>query len=100
MFQICDLDDDGLLNDIELNYFQKRCFGAPLRPEAMDDIKAILSKNISGGVSPNNCITLSGFLFLHCLFIQRGRSNTTWAVLRNFGYNDNLRMDSNYLYPK
>ncbi|XP_075220064.1 mitochondrial Rho GTPase-like isoform X2 [Lycorma delicatula] len=100
IFKICDLDNDGLLNDTELNYFQKRCFDAPLRPEAMEDIKALLKKNISGGVSPNNCITLTGFLFLHCLFLQRGRSNTTWAVLRNFGYNDHLRMDSRYLYPK
>lgn len=100
IFKICDLDNDGLLNDAELNYFQKRCFDAPLKPEAMDDIKTLLKKNIEGGVSPNNCITLTGFLFLHCLFLQRGRSNTTWAVLRNFGYNDHLRMDSHYLYPK
>ncbi|XP_022193703.2 mitochondrial Rho GTPase isoform X2 [Nilaparvata lugens] len=100
IFKICDLDNDGLLNDHELNYFQKRCFDSPLRPEAMDDIKALLKRNISGGVSNSNCITLSGFLFLHLLFLQRGRSHTTWAVLRSFGYNDHLRMDSSYLFPK
>lgn len=51
-----------MLNDAELNYFQKRCFDAPLKPEAMDDIKTLLKKNIDGGVSPNNCITLTGLL--------------------------------------
>lgn len=37
-------------------------------------------------------LTLSGFLFLHALFIERGRLETTWAVLRKFGYNDDLRI--------
>nr|CAD7418134.1 unnamed protein product [Timema cristinae] len=39
------------------------------------------------------------FLFLHCLFIQRGRNETTWAVLRKFGYNDNLQITKEYLHP-
>ncbi|XP_075221226.1 mitochondrial Rho GTPase-like isoform X2 [Lycorma delicatula] len=100
IFKICDMDNDGLLNDAELNSFQKRCFDTPLRSEAMEDIKVLLRKNISGGVSSSNFITLSGFLYLHCLFLQRGRSHTTWAVLRHFGYNDHLQMDRSYLYPK
>ncbi|KAG8269501.1 Mitochondrial Rho GTPase 2, partial [Homalodisca vitripennis] len=60
IFKVCDMDNDGLLNDVELNSFQKRCFDTPLRPEAMEDVKVVLRKNISGGVSPNNCITLTG----------------------------------------
>lgn len=99
IFKICDTDNDGLLNDSELNAFQKRCFDTPLRPEAMEDVKSVLRKNISGGVSPNNCITLTGFLFLHCLFMQRGRSHTTWTVLRKFGYNENLHISKAYLFP-
>ncbi|XP_046681106.1 mitochondrial Rho GTPase isoform X2 [Homalodisca vitripennis] len=99
IFKVCDMDNDGLLNDAELNSFQKRCFDTPLRPEAMEDVKVVLRKNISGGVSPNNCITLTGFLFLHCLFMQRGRSHTTWTVLRKFGYNENLHMSKEFLFP-
>jgi Ras family protein T1 len=30
-------------------------------------------------------VTLEGFLFLHVLFIERGRLESTWAVLRKFG---------------
>lgn len=42
----------------------------------------------------------SGFLFLHTLFIQRGRHETTWTVLRKFGYNDNLKLTVDYLRPR
>lgn len=100
IFRICDLDNDGCLNDKELNLFQRRCFDTPLRKEAMQDIKAIINKNINGGISPNNTVTLTGFLFLHNLFMQRGRSQTTWAVLRRFGYQENLDISKEYLYPK
>lgn len=33
-------------------------------------------------------MTEIGFIFLHTLFVQRGRMETTWAVLRKFGYDD------------
>ncbi len=48
------------------------------------------------GVS-NNGLTLPGFLFLHALFIERGRLETTWAVLRKFGYNSELRLSDEAL---
>ncbi|TUC02891.1 Mitochondrial Rho GTPase 1-A [Bagarius yarrelli] len=40
-----------------------------------------------------------GFLFLHTLFIQRGRHETTWAVLRHFGYDNDLELNQDYLVP-
>ena len=39
-------------------------------------------------------------MFLHCLFIQRGRHETTWTVLRKFGYADNLQLLPEYLHPQ
>lgn len=98
IFKICDIDCDGLLNDIELNNFQTRCFNAPLQPQVLDDVKAVLRKNSDDGVY-QNCVTLKGFLYLHSLFIQRGRNETTWTVLRKFGYNDHLNMAKDYLFP-
>lgn len=44
-----------------------------------------------------NGLTLPGFLFLHALFIERGRLETTWAVLRKFGYNEELRLSEEAL---
>ncbi|XP_066901011.1 mitochondrial Rho GTPase isoform X2 [Halyomorpha halys] len=100
IFRVCDLDNDGFLNDEELNEFQKRCFDLPLRKKAMEEVKEIIRRHITGGVSHNNCITLKGFLYLHCLFVQRGRSHTTWTVLRKFGYNDHLHLSKDYLFPQ
>ncbi|XP_022247922.1 mitochondrial Rho GTPase 1-like isoform X2 [Limulus polyphemus] len=98
VFKICDMDNDGSLNDVELNDFQRRCFNAPLNPQALDDVKAIVKKNVDEGIS-NTGLTLKGFLFLHTLFIQRGRHETTWTVLRKFGYDDNLFLSKDYLSP-
>lgn len=41
----------------------------------------------------------AGFLFLNTLFIQRGRHETTWAILRSFGYSDTLELTADYLFP-
>lgn len=44
-------------------------------------------------------LTETGFIFLHTLFIQRGRLETTWTVLRAFGYGDDLALRERFLYP-
>ncbi|XP_014676838.1 PREDICTED: mitochondrial Rho GTPase 1-like, partial [Priapulus caudatus] len=98
IFKICDDDNDGRLSDGEVNAFQRRCFNAPLPPQALEDVKEVVRKNTSDGVV-NDGLTLKGFLFLHTLFIQRGRHETTWTVLRKFGYNDNLELSKDYLFP-
>ncbi|XP_071876491.1 mitochondrial Rho GTPase isoform X1 [Bombus fervidus] len=98
IFKICDLDNDGLLNDMELNTFQQWCFNIPLQPQVLEDVKAVLSKNIQDGICAG-CVTLKGFMYLQCLFIQRGRNETTWAVLRKFGYDNELQMSKEYIYP-
>lgn len=37
---------------------------------------------------------------MHQLFIQRGRLETTWTVLRRFGYDDNLMLRNELLAPE
>ncbi|KAK6312264.1 hypothetical protein J4Q44_G00179280 [Coregonus suidteri] len=87
IFKVSDLDNDGILNDKELNFFQ-----------ALEDVKNVVRKNMTEGVEDNG-LTLKGFLFLHTLFIQRGRHETTWTVLRRFGYDDDLELHQEYLFP-
>uniref|UniRef100_A0A7N8XPS5 Ras homolog family member T2 n=1 Tax=Mastacembelus armatus TaxID=205130 RepID=A0A7N8XPS5_9TELE len=99
IFYISDQDNDRILSDAELNRFQKFCFGNPLAPQALDDVKTVVWKNTSDGVQDNG-LTLNGFLFLNTLFIQRGRHETTWTILRKFGYDDNLELTDDYLYPE
>ncbi|CAM4632626.1 unnamed protein product [Lepidochelys olivacea] len=98
IFRISDQDNDGTLSDAELNFFQRICFNTPLAPQALEDVKNVVRKNLSDGVADNG-LTLKGFLFLHTLFIQRGRHETTWTVLRRFGYDDDLELTPEYLFP-
>lgn len=67
--------------------------------QVLDEVKSVIAQNIAGGIE-NDCITIKGFIFLHCLFIQRGRNETTWTVLRKFGYEESLELTHSYLYAK
>lgn len=86
-------------------------------------MKRVVCKNVAGGVQDDRLtlegetdIILSpdlwgvaglsasphlftGFLFLNTLFIQRGRHETTWTILRRFGYSDSLELTPDYLCP-
>ncbi|XP_059271792.1 mitochondrial Rho GTPase 2 isoform X1 [Mustela nigripes] len=98
IFRLSDQDLDQALSDEELNAFQKSCFGHPLAPQALEDVKTVVCKNVAGGVRDDR-LTLDGFLFLNTLFIQRGRHETTWTILRRFGYGDTLVLTPDYLVP-
>lgn len=86
-------EQDKLLSDAELSAFQEVCFKTPLLPRQLRGIKDVVRRNVQDGVSDNGRVTLSGFLYLHTLFIQRGSAETTWVVLRAFGYGRDLRLD-------
>lgn len=98
IFKICDMDNDDFLNDVELNEFQKRCFKNALAPDGIAEVKKIVQQDMPEGVT-NNGITLEGFQYLHFLFIQKGRVETTWTALRRFGYGNDLELRDAYLHP-
>ncbi|PNJ02339.1 RHOT2 isoform 6 [Pongo abelii] len=87
IFRLSDQDLDQALSDEELNAFQ-----------ALEDVKTVVCRNVAGGVWEDR-LTLDGFLFLNTLFIQRGRHETTWTILRRFGYSDALELTADYLFP-
>ncbi|PIA27405.1 hypothetical protein AQUCO_07800030v1 [Aquilegia coerulea] len=90
IFQICDQDQDGSLSDTDLNDFQVKCFGVPLAHSEIVGIKRVVQEKLSEGVNDRG-LTLTGFLFLHALFIEKGRIETTWTVLRKFGYDREVK---------
>ncbi|XP_052193595.1 mitochondrial Rho GTPase 1-like [Diospyros lotus] len=98
IFILCDHDRDGTLNDAELNDFQVKCFNAPLQPSEIVEVKRVVQEKLPEGVSDRG-LTLTGFLFLHALFIEKGRLETTWTVLRKFGYNNDIRLSDDQLPP-
>lgn len=59
VFRICDMNNDGTLDDMEMYAFQKTCYDAPLQPQALDSVKTIIQRNCQDGVL-NNGITLPG----------------------------------------
>lgn len=91
IFILCDHDMDSALNDSELNEFQVKCFNAPLQPAEIVGVKRVVQEKVPEGVNELG-LTLTGFLFLHALFIEKGRLETTWSVLRKFGYNDDIEL--------
>lgn len=59
----------------------------------------MVQEHAEGGVRAGG-LTEAGFLYLHTIFIQRGRLETTWTVLRKFGYAEDLRLTEAFLAPK
>ncbi|KAG5514439.1 hypothetical protein RHGRI_035752 [Rhododendron griersonianum] len=96
IFILCDHDMDGALNDTELNEFQVKCFNAPLQPAEIVGVKRVVQEQLPDGVNELG-LTLTGFLFLHALFIEKGRLETTWTVLRKFGYDDDIKLRGDLL---
>lgn len=68
-----------------------KCFNAPLQPAEIVGVKRVVQEKVPEGVNDYG-LTLTGFLFLHALFIEKGRLETTWTVLRKFGYNDDIEL--------
>ena len=62
-------------------------------------VKRVVQDKLPEGVNEHG-LTLAGFLFLHALFIEKGRLETTWTVLRKFGYNNEIRLSSDHLLPE
>lgn len=57
-----------------------------------------MQEKLTEGVNDRG-LTLTGFLFLHALFIEKGRLETTWTVLRKFGYNDDIKLADDLIPP-
>lgn len=75
---------------------QVKCFNAPLQPSEIVGVKSVVKEKLPEGVNEHG-LTLTGFLFLHALFIEKGRIETTWTVLRKYGYDDELKLRDDYL---
>ncbi|KAJ5053959.1 uncharacterized protein L3040_000248 [Drepanopeziza brunnea f. sp. 'multigermtubi'] len=99
IFYLCDKDQDGYLNDQEMNAFQAKCFEKPLSPGDLDNIKLSISKE-SPGSQADKGINQRGFIQLNKLFAEKGRHETIWIILRKFHYTDSLSLKDSFLHPK
>jgi mitochondrial Rho GTPase 1 len=99
IFRLVDVNNDGLLSDAELNTFQRKVFSAPLQQTEVEGVKDVVRQGFPDGVRQNS-LTEDGFVYLHSLFVHRGRLETIWAVLRAFGYDDTVQLRHDFLYPE
>ena len=116
IFKLCDKNKDGLLDSAELNDFQvirspgpriemtnrflqSKCFDAPLQTQELEGIKEMVQRHGPGMVIDDG-LTEAGFLYLNTIFIQGGRLETTWTILRSFGYGEDLKLVESFLSPK
>jgi Ras family protein T1 len=99
IFYLSDKDQDGYLNDEEMNAFQAKCFEKPLSKDDLDNIKQSISKT-----SPNSeiekGIDQKGFIHLNKLYAEKGRHETIWIILRKYHYTDSLSLKDSFLHPK
>ncbi|KAI5293963.1 ERMES complex Ca(2+)-binding regulatory GTPase gem1 [Ascosphaera acerosa] len=101
IFYLCDKDRDGWLNDAELRDFQLKCFGKPLSDQDLEHIKATIARSCPvANVVTAAGISAAGFLHLNRTYVEKGRHETVWIILRTFRYTDNLSLQESFLHPK
>ncbi|KAF2452854.1 EF hand associated-domain-containing protein [Lineolata rhizophorae] len=99
IFYLCDKDQDGRLNDAEVEAFQRRCFDKPLAPDELASIKRSIAK-VAPASATDKGIDERGFLLLNKFFAEKGRHETIWIILRRFHYTDSLSLKDTFLHPK
>lgn len=95
-FQVCSL---LMAQAWLLKAGQRKCFDAPLQLQELEGIK-VMVQGYNRDAVRDNSLTEAGFLLLHTIFIQRGRLETTWTVLRKHGYAEDLRLSETFLSPQ
>ncbi|EFA85557.1 mitochondrial GTPase [Heterostelium album PN500] len=97
IFRLCDLDNDGLLNDNEINYFQQRCLNQPMSAEEIETLRSFIGGQLESGVSDSG-FTIDGFILMNLLFLAKS-TQQTWIALRAFNYDDSLQLADEYIHP-
>ncbi|GAA5913928.1 hypothetical protein JCM6882_004399, partial [Rhodosporidiobolus microsporus] len=100
IFRLVDADKDGVLSPDELNDFQRLVFDAPLQSRELEGVKEVVEQMTEGAGVEGDGLNEEGWLALHTYFVQKGRLETTWKVLRCFGYGEDLMLREEFLYPR
>ncbi|KAI2633188.1 mitochondrial Rho GTPase [Hypomontagnella submonticulosa] len=99
IFYLCDKDQDGYLNDDEIQDFQAKCFDKPLSSEDLDNIKLSIAKSVPESDTTKG-VDMRGFLQLNKIYAEKGRHETIWIILRKYHYTDSLSLEDNFIHPR
>ncbi|CAI4037065.1 hypothetical protein SMKI_01G0200 [Saccharomyces mikatae IFO 1815] len=108
VFLLSDLNQDSYLDDNEILGLQKKCFNKSIDVNELNFIKDLLLDIPKHDLEyannklyvPGKGITKDGFLVLNKIYAERGRHETTWAILRTFHYTDSLCINDKILHPR
>lgn len=103
IFKICDLDNDGVLNEYEMNNFVSRSFDTKLlHHQKFESLKEVIRINFCSTIYETG-FTLKAFKYFHMLFIprfmQRRRNEAIWSILHQFGYDNDVNMSKEFTHP-
>lgn len=104
IFFLCDQDQDGHLDYKEYTALHQRCFGRPATPaqfaEVLRTVNAIIlpERDSSGALTEHGLLELA-FIILNKLYVERGRHETVWGILRAFHYTNSLLLADKFLLP-
>ena len=72
IFYLCDKDQDGILNDAEINAFQLKVFEKPLSEDDLRNVKYTVRRHVSESPTMDG-IDVDGFIELSRIFVEKGR---------------------------
>ncbi|GKZ00733.1 hypothetical protein MPSEU_001025200 [Mayamaea pseudoterrestris] len=93
IFRIYDQDFDGLLNDTELNNFQRDTYNVGVFARDFAAWKKVVTTtepDVEGVV--DNAFTVQGFCTIFDVFFLQNRLDVVWEALRHFNYDDDLHL--------
>ncbi|OAF71583.1 hypothetical protein A3Q56_00643 [Intoshia linei] len=94
LFKLADFDENLLLDEDEINYFEKTFF-ENIQDSGMNlfDIKSYLNEyETQPNLITDDCLSFEGFIFLFRKLCQRGLQETVWYILRKMSYNNLLEI--------
>jgi len=99
IFYLSDKDQDGYLNDKEIQEFQHKCFEKTLSDGDLSNIKRTIQRFAPESATEKG-LDEKGFILLNKIFAEKGRHETIWIILRKFHYTDSLSLRDTFLHPK
>lgn len=90
IFRMYDRDGDGLLNDAEIDRFQRDTFPVPVLSD-LGAWKKTVSRHVNHAVEQGK-FTQTGFVAIFDVLINQNHLDVVWRALRHFGYDDDLQL--------
>lgn len=91
VFFLCNKNQNGYLDYQEFNSLHQKCFASTITEDEFDKIKASVSDNV---------LDEQAFIDLNKSYVESGRHETIWGILRAFHYTNSLSLNDKFVYPK